>query len=165
MNMNKASILFLDIYKSIRGDWSGGIINRGKVLRALIPFTGLAGDTKTALRIHFSSMETMWRVDRKHFDGRSWARDCANSYGEIIEDSKFFNNEDYEKQSLMENEDYESWTDRFPVLTAKDLFLNQVIPQLKGKDPDYISMDRQTKGALEVTKMSINTFLGFELVW
>ena len=86
--MNNIDVNFLDLFKSIRGNWGYGIDKRGEKLIEIIPETSLSENLKTYFIDHFKTMINAWKArgkDGSGFDGRSWARDCYISYGNLID--------------------------------------------------------------------------------
>lgn len=112
--MNIFDVLYLDIYKSIRGDWSMDVDLRGQYLLKLLPVTTLPDDTKEELQVHFRQMIEHWKKheeskkipgitimsdDYVDFDGRSWARGYALGYNTLME-TPWFDKAFYEQWSL-----------------------------------------------------------------
>ena len=97
-------VIFLDVYRSIRGNWNYGIEERGNYLMRILPETTLPQDLKSYYEKHFTDMITCWKQDRENFDGRRWSRDGIHSYDTLME-SDWFDKEYYNYYSLIENAD------------------------------------------------------------
>lgn len=153
--MNKADVLFLDIYMSIRGSWAGGIINRGKVLLKIIPLTTLPEELKIYFKEHFEDMNK--EFGDEWFDGRSWARDCINSYDDLMK-MDWYDEDFYKEQSLYEQSS-EVFFDRFPTFDANDYMLNHIMPQMRGGEPNKKELDNHPSYKIDRTAQAINEFL------
>ncbi len=158
--MNKADVLFLDLYKSIRGDWSGGIINRGEVLLKLLKHTTLYPKLIKYFKEHFQSMNKAFGSE--YFDGRDWARDSSNSYDDLMK-TKWYDKDYYKKYSLYEKS-FEEFTDRYPAFTSNNYLLNHLLPQLRGGKSNQKELDNHSDTSIEVTNKMVNDFVGIGII-
>ena len=143
--MNKADVLFLDIFKSIRGSWAGGIIWRGWAAIYILSRTTLSDELKMYFLRHFVSMIEEYQRIPHFFDGRSWSCDCSNSYDEL-EGSEWFDESVYKEHSIYshsiydrdrDDDDFEKFMERFPAFDGVGYMQNHIMAQLKGGEPDY----------------------------
>ena len=101
--MNYYDVIFLDIFESIRSDWSDGIDHRGKVLIKLLPKTTLPENVRVILNKHFENMIVTWlKEDRDLFDGRSWARDCEFNYDYLKSATDWFDKAFYKEWTIVD---------------------------------------------------------------
>ncbi len=154
--MNKLDVLFLDIYRSIRGDWSGGIKMRGETMIKLLSKTTLSKDLQKFFKKHFEAM--IKAFDSDYFDGRDWARDTDNSYEDLMK-SKWFDKKYYKKLSIYDK-DFEDFTTMFPGFTCNNYMVNFMMPQLRGGEPNKEALNNHSNSTITVTKEMVNKFLG-----
>ena len=116
--MNKADVLFLDIYHSIRGGWGTGVIQRGEVMIALLPQTTLTTFLQDWFKTHFEEMIQDFSNSPYSFDGRDWARDSGWSYDELMRLEWWFDEEFYHCHTIYngvsEIDGYERFFEMFP---------------------------------------------------
>lgn len=143
--MNLPDVLFLDIYRSIRGGYNSGILWRVKFMRSLLPHTTLSTDIKDWFVPHLEKMAKAYAEAQteKHcgFDGRTWARDSRHDYSQLME-SSWFDKNFYTAHSTYEIEECVEFSDfmqRFPAFE-------------EWGDPDGSE-----------TLQNVNEFLGFNL--
>ena len=129
--MNKADVLFLDIYQSICGGWGTGVIQRGEMMIELLPKTTLSDDKKKRLKSHLEWMVQDFKRSPYEFDGRSWARDAAISYDDLMNSAEWFDKDFYAAHTIYsrgsEIEGYERFLETFPAFS--DLHWEIVIEQ------------------------------------
>jgi hypothetical protein len=139
--MNLADVLFLDIYRSIRGGWSAGILWRARYMRSLLPHTTLSAEIKEWFAPHLEKMTKAYTEARSTkqsgFDGRTWARDSQHDYSQLMQ-SEWFDASFYAAQSIYEV-DYSDFMETFPAFE------------------EWGDVDGSS------TQSEVNKFLGFEL--
>jgi hypothetical protein len=159
--MNKEDVLFLDIYRSIRGDWSGGIVERGNVLIKLIDKTTLSNKLKEYFKNHFNEM--IKEFGDNYFDGRDWARDCPNSYDNLMA-SKWFDKKYYKRNSIYDREDgHDDMITNFPVFTCNDFLNNFMKPQFHGLEPNREAGNTHPSSEKKLTLKNLKKFLDYNL--
>lgn len=155
--MNKADVLFLDIYKSIRGSWAGAITFRAEVMLRLLDRTTLSYQETNFFDVHCRAMVGQYILNKKWFDGREWARDSEISYDDL-QKLGWFDKEYYEEHTTYE--DYEKFEEMFPAFVGKDVITNLLLTQLHGKEINSQGLDNHTQEDFNTTKENITKFIG-----